>query len=165
VSDADATTADVAGRPRGPLLSRMAVVATIAVVADQLTKSWAVGRLADRTIDVAWTLRFNLTFNSGLSFGQGKGLTGYITVIGVLLVAALLWWSRTIASPLVATAVGLMIGGASGNLVDRLFRSHGGAVIDFIDFQWWPVFNVADMAVFTGAALLILGTLREETGS
>jgi signal peptidase II len=139
----------------------MAAVAAGVIAVDQVTKSLAVDRLSDGMVSVFWTLRFNLSFNSGLSFGQGRGLTGYITILGVLLVAGLLWWSRQIVQPAMAVGVALLIGGACGNLADRLFRSHGGAVIDFIDVQWWPVFNVADIAVSCGAVLLILATLRE----
>jgi signal peptidase II len=148
-------------RSRRPLLALVATVAALAVALDQVTKTWAVTTLDDGAIDVVWTLRFNLTFNSGLSFGQGRGLTGYITILAVVLVGGLLWWSRNVTSTAMATAFGLLLGGACGNLADRLFRAHEGAVVDFIDFQWWPVFNVADIAVFTGAALLVLATLRE----
>lgn len=144
-----------------PLLAVTALVAVAVIALDQLTKSLAVARLADGDVDLIWTLRLNLTFNSGLSFGQGRGLTGYITVLGILLVAGLLWWSRRLTSLPMAVGIALLIGGACGNLTDRLFRSHGGAVIDFIDFQWWPVFNVADIAVSCGAVLLVLATLRE----
>ena len=148
-------------RSRRPLLALVAAVAALAVALDQATKTWAVTTLDDGAIDVVWTLRFNLTFNSGLSFGQGRGLTGYITILAVLLVGGLVWWSRNVTSAPMATAVGLLLGGACGNLADRLFRAHDGAVVDFIDLQWWPVFNVADIAVFSGAALLVLATLRE----
>ena len=63
-----------------------------------------------------------------------------------------------------AVALGLIIGGAAGNLIDRLVRDEGllrGAVVDFIDLQWFPVFNVADAAINIGAVLLILAVLRE----
>ena len=146
---------------RRPLLALVAPVAALVVLVDQVTKSLAVDRLADADHPLFWTLRFHLTFNSGLSFGQGQGLTGYITVIAVVLVIALVWWSRKITSVAMAVAVGFLIGGACGNLADRLFRDHDGAVVDFIDLQWWPVFNIADIAVFVGAGLLILATLRE----
>ncbi len=144
--------------------SRFGLVAAVAagvVALDQLTKSLAVARLADETVPLFWTVRLNLTFNSGLSFGQGKGLTGLITVVGVVLVGALAWWSRRASSPAMAVALALLLGGACGNLVDRLFRGHHGAVIDFIDPQWWPVFNVADIAISSGAVLLLLTMLRE----
>jgi signal peptidase II len=60
-------------------------------------------------------------------------------------------------------ATGLVIGGALGNVADRVFRSPGwfrGAVVDFIDLQWWPIFNVADIAITVGGALLVLGSVR-----
>ncbi len=147
-------------RPRRPLLGRMAAVVAVVVAADQITKSWAVDRLADGNVDVFWTLRFNLGLNSGMAFSQGEGLTRYITVVGVLLVAGLTWWSRNVTSPRLAVAIALLIGGAMGNLADRFFRP-GGAVVDFIDLQWWPVFNVADIAIALGAMLLLVTTWRE----
>ncbi|HVF32695.1 MAG TPA: signal peptidase II [Acidimicrobiales bacterium] len=151
----------MSGRARPPIAALIVPVAAAIVALDQLTKSLALDRLADGPVDVVWTLRFHLTFNSGLSFGQGKGLTPYITVLGVVLVAGLGWWSRRLTSAPSAVAVGLLLGGACGNLVDRLVRGHDGAVVDFIDLQWWPVFNLADVAVFCGAGLLILATLRD----
>ena len=155
-------SADVsAARTRRTPLALVAPVAAAVIAVDQLTKSLAVDRLADGDHPVFWTLRFNLALNSGLSFGQGRGLTPYITVLGIVLVAGLVVWSRRLTSPAMAVAVGFLLGGACGNLADRLFRGHDGAVVDFIDFQWWPVFNVADIAVFCGAALLIVATLRE----
>ena len=77
----------------------------------------------------------------------------------------LLWSGRTVPSRLGAVAVGLVFGGAAGNLCDRAFRSggdsfFGGAVVDFIDLEWYPVFNVADMGVVIGAACLLIATAR-----
>ena len=76
----------------------------------------------------------------------------------------LLWSGRTVPTRTGAVAVGLVLGGAAGNLADRAFRAGdgflGGAVIDFIDAQWYPVFNVADMAVVGGALLLLFATAR-----
>jgi signal peptidase II len=77
-------------------------------------------------------------------------------------VVALLVSLRRGSGTLGAVGVGLVVGGAIGNVIDRLFRSPGwlrGAVVDFIDFQWFPVFNVADMAINIGAGLLILGSI------
>jgi signal peptidase II len=163
VSAPDGSPAEVATteRRRRPLLALVAAIALGVVVLDQVTKSLAVSRLADGPVDLLPTLRLHLTFNSGLSFGQGRGLTGYITVLGIALVAALLWWTRRLTSVPMAVGIALLLGGACGNLGDRLFRSHGGAVIDFIDVSWWWVFNVADVAVSCGAVLLIVATLRE----
>ena len=155
-SDLPVTTSP---RPRYAL---MAAIVAIVVALDQVTKSWAVATLAGREpIHLFWTLELDLAFNPGLAFSQGTGLTGLITIVGLGLVAGIVWWSRGVTSTKLATGLALLLGGACGNLSDRLFRDHGGAVVDFIDPQWWPVFNVADVAVFFGAAVLILFSLRE----
>lgn len=76
----------------------------------------------------------------------------------------LLWTGRTVPGRLGAVAVGLVLGGAAGNLADRAFRAGdgflGGAVVDFVDLQWYPVFNLADAAIVVGAGLLLLATAR-----
>ncbi len=138
-----------------------ATVAAGVVAADQVTKSLVLSRLGDEPVHLFWTLRFNLSFNRGVAFSQGQGLGPVITVAALVLVVVLVVMSRTTRGKLPAVALGLLIGGACGNLGDRLFRDHGGAVIDFIDLQWWPIFNVADMAITVGAALLLLTGLRE----
>jgi signal peptidase II len=83
-----------------------------------------------------------------------------IGVIALVVVVVLLTMLRRNGSTVAAVAVGLVIGGAAGNVADRLFRSGngflGGEVVDFIDLQWWPVFNVADACVVIGGALLLL---------
>lgn len=150
-----------AGGRRRSLLLRTAAVAAGVVIVDQATKSLALARLSDEGVDVFWTLRLRLAFNSGMAFSQGGGFTGAITIVGLVLVVVLVLVARRAERPVVAVALGLLLGGACGNLFDRLFRSHGGAVVDFIDFQWWPVFNVADVGVTCGAALLVLTSLRE----
>lgn len=150
-------------RPR-PLVT-VVLVAGVTLVLDQLTKWWALETLADgRTIDLIWTLRFNLTFNTGaaFSFGGGGGLGPVIALAALAVVGILLWTGRSMGSRLGSVSLGLIVGGAIGNLVDRAFReappgSEGilqGAVVDFIDVQWWPVFNVADMGVVVGGILL-----------
>ena len=134
------------------------------VVIDQLTKHWAVTSLgADRTIDVVWTLRLNLAFNNGMAFGQGRGFGPVIGVVATIVIVGLLVSLRNESSRLSTIGMGLLIGGAAGNLIDRLFRGDAwlnGAVVDFIDFQWFPIFNVADMAVNVGALLLIIGSIQ-----
>ena len=137
------------------------LIAFLVVVVDQLTKAWALSTLDDRNIELFWTLRFHLTRNSGMAFSRGEGLGPVIGVLALVVVAALLVSLRRQTSVASTVAVGLVIGGAAGNVVDRLFRSPGwlrGAVIDFIDLQWWPIFNVADMAITVGGLLLLLGS-------
>ena len=139
-------------------------VAALVVLADQLSKTWAVRRLSGgRTVDVVGSLRFNLTFNSGMAFSQGRGAGPIIGVVALVVIVVLLVSLRRTGSMLSAVGIGLVIGGAIGNVSDRLFRAGdgflGGAVVDFIDLQWWPIFNVADMAVTTGGVILVLGSL------
>jgi signal peptidase II len=137
-------------------------VAVGVVLLDQLTKTWALRALADDHIDLVWTLRLNLTFNTGAAFSQGEGLGPLIGIAAVAVVVGLLWSGRAVPNRLGAVATGMILGGAIGNLADRAFRAGdgflGGAVVDFIDLQWFPVFNVADIGVVGGAALLVLAT-------
>lgn len=141
-------------------------IAVAVVVVDQLTKHWAVTYLGtDREIDLFWTLRLNLGFNNGMAFGQGQGFGPLIGLVATLVIVYLLVTLRSAASRMSSIGVGLLIGGAAGNLVDRLFRGDEGvlrgAVVDFIDFQWFPIFNVADVAINVGAGLLILNSILE----
>jgi signal peptidase II len=133
-------------------------VAVAVVVLDQLTKWWAVNELDDRDIDVVWTLRFHLSYNTGMAFSRGQDWGPLIGVVALVIVVVLLLSLRRGSSRLTEVTVGLIIGGAIGNIIDRLFRSPGwlrGGVVDFIDFQWFPIFNVADMAITIGGVLLV----------
>ena len=140
-------------------------IALVVVVLDQVSKTWALNALDDgRVIDVVWTLRFALGFNSGMAFSKAEGWGPVIGVVATVVLVYLLSTLRRAGSGVSATGLALVIGGASGNLVDRLFRGDAwmrGSVVDFIDLQWWPVFNVADSAITVGAVLLVLGALRE----
>jgi signal peptidase II len=145
--------------------SRMSLlISAVIVLLDQVSKAWALRDLADgRIIQVIWTMQFNLTFNRGMAFSRGTGIGPIIGVIGLVVVALLLLSLRRADNALTRVATGLIIGGAVGNILDRLFRGSGwmrGAVIDFIDFQWWPVFNVADMAIMIGAATMMVAMLK-----
>jgi signal peptidase II len=149
------------GQRRIPSLSLL--VAAVVVGLDQLSKHWAVSQLNDgHTVHVLWTLQFNLAFNSGMAFGGGQGLGPFIGVIAVVVVVFLLLSLRQASGKLSVVAIGLIVGGAMGNIVDRLFREDAwlhGRVVDFIDFQWFPIFNIADMCVNVGGGLLIVSYL------
>jgi signal peptidase II len=133
------------------------------VVLDQLTKAWAVRALDDDTVDLVWTLRLRLSFNTGAAFGLGRGLGPLLVAGAVLVLAALLAvGTRSVDTAAAAVALGLLVGGAVGNLADRLVGGHDGAVVDFIDLQWWPAFNVADAAITCGAVLLVVAQVRRE---
>lgn len=150
-----------------PARRRPAHVAAViggVLVADQLTKRWALDGLdGGRTIDLVWTLRFNLVFNSGMAFSQARGAGPVIGVVALVVAAGLLVALRRGGGALHATATGLVVGGALGNVVDRATRGDGflqGAVVDFVDLQWFPVFNVADAAITVGAILLFWAGAR-----
>ncbi|MFM8793920.1 MAG: signal peptidase II [Acidimicrobiales bacterium] len=144
---------------------RYLALASIVIVLDQATKTWALDALDDgHVIDVVWTLRFSLGFNSGMAFSRAEGWGPVIGVVATGVLVYLLSTLRRAGSVASATGLALVIGGASGNLVDRLFRGDAwmrGSVVDFIDLQWWPVFNMADSAITVGAVLLVLGAFRE----
>ena len=143
------------------------VVAAAAVVVaiDQLTKTWAVNALDTRDIDLFWTLRFHLARNRGAAFSLAFGSGGLVAILAIAVVVVFLVIGRSINTKLGVLSLGLVLGGAVGNLLDRAFREGsgflGGAVVDFIDPQWWPVFNVADMAVTIGGVLLVFTASSE----
>jgi len=133
------------------------------VVIDQLTKAWAVDALADGPIDLFWTLRFNLTYNTGMSFGTGQGWGPVIGVVALLVIVVLLLGMQRGSGLGPTLAVGAIVGGAVGNVIDRLFRHPGwlrGGVVDFIDLQWFPIFNVADAGITVGGAVLLFTAWR-----
>ena len=137
-------------------------VAVVALVLDQATKTWALERLAGREpLHVLGSLQLALAFNSGVAFSLGQGSGLVIVPIALAVVLVVVYVARSMSGRLAAAAVGLIVGGAVGNLVDRLVRGHDGAVVDFIDLQWWPVFNVADAAIVVGGVLLALCSLRK----
>jgi signal peptidase II len=143
-------------------------VATVVFVADQASKTWALHHVTqDRhVLGPIWLV---LTFNSGAAFSLGRGVTPIVEAVVVVLVAWLVVFSRRAgraASAPVAVGLGLLLGGAAGNVIDRIFRHHHGAVIDFIDalrigsHDRWPVFNVADACIVVGVIVLALSYAR-----
>ena len=155
------TMVEPAPRGRSRIAPLTVVVAIAVVVLDQLTKWWAVSTLDDRDIDLVWTLRFHLSYNTGMAFSRGQDWGPVIGVIALVIVVVLLLSLRRGSGRLTEVTVGLIIGGAIGNVIDRLVRDPGwlrGGVVDFIDLQWFPIFNVADMAITIGGGLLILNS-------
>jgi signal peptidase II len=125
------------------------------LVADQATKQIAVTELAGRAPgDLPLGFEFDYVTNTGIAFGildQGEGLVIAITLVALTLLFA--WFAREPERPGLWPAVGLLAGGALGNLADRV---RDGAVIDFIDPPRWPAFNLADVAITLGVALVLL---------
>jgi signal peptidase II len=143
----------------------VAGVAGLVVLLDQVTKALAVAHLTEgRPVRVVGPLlRLDLTRNAGAAFSTATGMTWVLTVIAVAVVVVVVRASRRLGSRVWALAFGLLLGGACGNLADRLLRAPGvgrGHVVDFLEFPHWPIFNVADTAIVTAGALVVLLTLR-----
>ena len=147
------------------------IVAAAVLALDQLTKWWAASSLDDgHVVHVFGSLRFNLVHNSGSAFSIGRGLGPVLGVFAVFVVLLLVRMGRVLRSVPTAAALGAILGGAVGNLSDRLLRSGGGSflggyVVDFVDLQWWPVFNVADAAIVCGVLGLAWCSMRGDAGS
>ncbi len=144
-------------------------MAVVIIALDQLTKWWAVRALGDGDqVDLIGSLRLRLSSNTGAAFsiGDGRNLGPVIAVLALVVVGFLVTTGDSARRRFGAVAVGLVAGGAVGNLADRAFRDRpgsglfGGAVVDFIDLQWWPVFNVADAAIVVGAIALVAASVR-----
>ncbi|MDQ6782469.1 MAG: signal peptidase II [Actinomycetota bacterium] len=138
------------------------VVVGVVVAADQATKTWALHH-ALHPRHVVGPVWLTVAFNSGAAFGLGRGITPVVSAVVVALVAGLLVLGRRAArraSVHAAVGLSLVVGGAIGNLVDRVVRHDHGSVIDFIaalrigTHDRWPIFNVADAAIVVGAVTL-----------
>jgi signal peptidase II len=140
--------------------------ATLVLALDQLTKWWAVNVLDLRTIELVGSLRLRLTINYGSAFSLADGRGPLISLLAIVIVVFLLRSGRHATSPAMAITIGMVLGGAIGNLLDRAFRAGdgflGGGVVDFVDLQWWPVFNLADSAIVVGAIALFLLQWQDE---
>ncbi|WP_341896242.1 signal peptidase II [Ferrovibrio terrae] len=152
---------------RLPLFGLLLAVAIL--VADQISKLFFLDLMQQNPAGIVVTPFFNLVmvWNSGVSFGLFQEDSDFRswTLIGVAL-GVLVWlglWLWRCQSGLVAAALGLIIGGAIGNVIDRL---RFGAVFDFLDFhafgQHWPAFNLADSAIVVGVVLLLIDGFRPQ---
>ncbi|SBW12511.1 Lipoprotein signal peptidase [uncultured Alphaproteobacteria bacterium] len=145
-------------------MRRGLVIAAAILVLDQITKAAILDLMQPpRVIEVLPVFNLVLAMNRGVSFSLFAGHADaplLLSGLAAVLIAALLWWLRTAEHPLTRTAIGLVVGGAVGNLIDRV---RYGAVVDFLDAHWgdwhWPAFNVADSAITVGALLLMFDAL------
>jgi signal peptidase II len=142
-----------------------AAVGLLILFLDQLTKALALQHLTPgEPVNVIGSfLKFNLIRNSGAAFSLGAGYTPYISAIQITVALGVVYLSRKLGSAGWAVAFGLLFGGAVGNIIDRIFREPSpfhGHVVDFLQTPHWAIFNVADMAVTSAAALLVIQTLR-----
>lgn len=144
-------------------LAVIGAVTILVLVVDQLTKWWALEALTEptRIVDLVWTLRLRVIYNTGTAFSLTSDSGPIVSVIAIVVVGYLVWSGRRQRSPWVLAAYGLVIGGTFGNMVDRVFRDGndgflGGGVVDFVDLQWFPVWNLADAALTIGITLLLV---------
>jgi signal peptidase II len=143
---------------------RIAYLVAFCVIAlDQITKAWMVYGVKLTSIghvELSPVFDLTLVWNRGMSFGFGAAhgdLSRWgFSIFAIGIASAVAWWARTIERPLLAWTLGLLMGGAIGNVIDRL---RFGAVVDFLDFSGlgfpW-VFNVADSAITVGAVLIVI---------
>lgn len=136
-------------------------VAVVVLTLDIVTKVVAVQLLppGQPVSIIGDTVTWTLVRNSGAAFSMATGYTWVLTLIATGVVVGIFWMGRRLVSPWWALGLGMILGGAMGNLVDRFFRAPGplrGHVVDFLSVGWWPVFNVADPSVVGGAILLVI---------
>lgn len=172
VDDVPGLTSEAEGRnsesspvaPKPLRTTRLVTIAAVILLLDLATKIAAVqwvrpGEPVEIIGDVV-TLR--MVRNPGAAFSMATGMTWLLTLVAVAVVIGVVRIGRTLRSPLWALGLGLVLGGALGNLIDRFFRSPGplqGHVVDFVSVGWWPVFNVADSSIVCGAILLVVLSL------
>ncbi len=147
------------------LLGVTLAVAALVIVLDQLSKAWAIANLRNQPpvkILGEW-LQLNYTENTGAAFSLGAGFTVIFSLLAVVVAAVIVRTASKLGSVGWAIALGGLLGGALGNLIDRLTRQPGvgrGFVVDFIQLPHWPVFNVADMSIVGSAVLMVILAFR-----
>jgi signal peptidase II len=140
----------------------LALVAAAAVAADQVTKHIVTSRLAlDQADHVLGPLAIHRLDNSGIAFGLFTSATSVVISFTVIAVAwMLVYFARSGARhPVIPAALGLLIGGSVSNLADRVRL---GYVTDFIDFSWWPAFNLADSFIVIGVLMLVIAAVASD---
>ena len=152
--------ADPVPPPRRRLVM-LVVTAVLVLALDVATKVLVVATMTDgqRIPLLGDTVSLYLIRNSGAAFSLATGLTWVLTLVAIAVVVGIVRFARRLRSPGWAIALGLVLGGALGNLGDRFFRAPGpleGHVVDFVSVGWWPVFNAADSAICCGGALLVV---------
>ncbi|HEV3399639.1 MAG TPA: signal peptidase II [Actinomycetes bacterium] len=143
-------------------------IAGLVLALDQLTKHLVVTNLAGRPpVDlIGEVVQFRYTTNSGGAFSLLTGAPLFFGIMAIVIIGGIIYASRR-AQPLsMLVVLGLILGGALGNLTDRLLRGEGllrGEVVDFVKVGWWPVFNLADSCVLVGGILLAIFLGRAES--
>lgn len=140
-------------------------LALATLLLDQVTKVWALAALTPgEPVDVVGSsIRLNLIRNPGAAFSLGDGSTWLLTAVSVAILIWVVMGARKVGNLPWAIALGLLLGGAVGNLVDRFLREPGpgrGHVVDFIDYFGWFIGNVADIAIVVAAGLIAVLAFR-----
>ena len=161
VHPSPSTPAPVPTGGRRRLYAVMLGLAVGILALDQVTKIWALRSLTPgEAVDlVGDAIRLNLVRNPGAAFSLGDGSTWILTIISLTIVVWVVVGARKVGNLPWAVALGLLLGGALGNLVDRFFRPPGpgqGHVVDFIDYFGWFVGNVADIAIVVAAGIIMV---------
>ncbi|WP_175407534.1 signal peptidase II [Streptomyces sp. TRM64462] len=164
--DVDDEGAAPAGRPAGRRrVVALIAVAVVAYLLDLGTKMLVVARLEhhEPIVVIDGLLKFEAVRNPGAAFGIGEAFTVLFTVIAAAVIVVIIRLARKLYSLPWAIALGLLLGGALGNLTDRIFRAPGvfeGAVVDFIAPAHFAVFNLADSAIVCGGFLIVILSFR-----
>lgn len=161
--DPDDRPGGTGAQPRQRLRLLLMVAATLFAL-DLVTKIIVVARIrpGEPVSIIGDFVELVLIRNPGAAFSMATGMTWLLTLIATAVVIGVLRIGRTLRSTLWAIGLGGVLGGALGNLMDRLFRAPGplqGHVVDFVSVGWWPVFNVADSSIVCGAILLVTLTV------
>ena len=163
---ADASAVPVAAQaPSRPRLLLLLCIAAVLLTADVVSKLIVVAKLSDRRplSLIPSVLDLELTRNPGAAFGFAAGATVIFTLVAAGVVVFIVRAARKLGSVGWAWALGLLLGGALGNLGDRVFRAPGplrGHVVDWIHLHHWPIFNIADSGVVVGGLLAVLLSMR-----
>ena len=163
LSDANKPGEDDGVRPRR--IGVLVAVATVALALDAISKTIVVATLSERDPVrlLGGLLTLRVLRNSGAAFNIGNGMTLVFTLIAAAVVVAILRYARQLRSAPWAVTLGLLLGGALGNLTDRVLRSPGplrGHVVDWIELPHYPVFNIADSAIVCGGILAVVLAAR-----
>lgn len=137
-------------------------IALIWIVLDQMTKSWAQADLSHGPRFILGQVGFELIYNSGIAFGMASGSSVLITIFDLGVALGLVYALFRSTKIVTAVGIGLVLGGALGNVMDRLFRHNGGAVIDFLHSGFWPTFNLADLGVVVGLVVIIVSGSKKD---
>lgn len=148
-------------RPSAQLIALLVGVAVLGYGLDQGSKAWASSALDPMRPKhvVGDLLKLHLTHNPGAAFSIATNATWVLTIVAIVVILATIFIARRLRSKPWACALGLLIGGALGNLTDRFVRAPGGGkghVVDFLELPHWPIFNIADCCVVSAACLIAL---------